>query len=353
MISEASKEHRGNSKMVPFKAERKHKLEFRLKDLRFQSIKRTDMKILKTNFRRVISDGEHRPLIKCLKKSRRSIKEFHFDTRVTNKELRSLSEGIHGLNSLQTLTISINCRKVTDEGLGYLARALKPLCYLKNLNLKFVDGNQITDAGIYKLSKGLKRLRGLRSLSLIFEQCEKIDNEALKSLGGNLKRLSGLEDLCLEFLLSTRISDLGLVNLMAGLQRLKSLRGLNLNFAYCKKITSEGLFSICRNLKTLASSLQSLKMDFSGSEIDDKGLEGLSEALKPLVCLKEINVNLSSMKISGSGFKKLAEGLKGLTCLNSICFNIYGINELTGINLSKIIEELMMIPSLPFVDVFL
>ena len=185
----------------------------------------------------------------------------------------SVSDGNCKLNSL-----NLNHNLVTDEGVKYLAKALKHNnCKLDSLNLA---DNELTNEGVKCLAEALKHSNcKLKSLNLAGN--ESVTDEGVKYLAEALK-----DSNC----------------------KLKSLNLAGNEF------TDEGVKNLAEALKHSNCKLNSLKL--TGNELTDEGVKYLAEALKDGDCeLKSLD--LACNKLTDGGVKRLAKALKDCK-LNSL-----------------------------------
>ena len=206
--------------------------------------------------------------------------------------------------------------KITDEGVKYLADALKDTnCKLNSLSL---SKNEITDKGVKYLADALKdRNCKLKSLSLfennkIWRKTKKITDEGVKYLAEALKD-GDCKLNCLDLSESNATAE-GLKYLAEALK--DSTCKLNSLHLSGENVTDEGVKYLAEALKDSYCKLNSLHL--SGKNATAEGVKYLAEALKDSNC-KLNNLRLSGENVTDEGVKYLAEALKDSYCkLNSL-----------------------------------
>ena len=212
----------------------------------------------------------------------------------------SVSDGKCKLNSL-----NLNHNLVTDEGVKYLAKALKHNnCKLDSLNLA---DNELTNEGVKCLAEALKHSNcKLKSLNLAGN--ESVTDEGVKYLAEALKdcKLNSL------ILWQNNVTDKGVKYLAEALKDSNcKLKSLNLAG---NEFTDEGVKNLAEALKHSNCKLNSLNL--TGNEFTDEGVKYLAEALKDGDCeLKSLD--LACNKLTDAGVKRLAKALKDCK-LNSL-----------------------------------
>ena len=223
----------------------------------------------------------------------------------------SVSDGNCKLSSL-----NLGYDFVTDEGVKYLAEALKHSnCKLNSLNLAF---NELTKEGAKYLAEALKHSNcKLNSLNLAHNELTK---EGVKYLAEALKhsncKLNSLN------LADNEFTDGGVKYLAEALKHSNcQLHSLNLAR---NTLTNEEVKCLAEALKHSNCKLNSL--DLWQNKITEEGVNYLAEALKHSYC--ELNsLYLHYNELSDGGAKYLAEALKHNNCkLNSLYLSD---NELT------------------------
>ena len=212
----------------------------------------------------------------------------------------SVSDGNCKLNSL-----NLNHNLVTDEGVKYLAKALKHNnCKLDSLNLA---DNELTNEGVKCLAEALKDSNcTLSSLNLAGN--ESVTDEGVKYLAEALKdcKLNSL------ILWKNNVTDEGVKYLAEALKDSNcKLKTLNLAG---NEFTDEGVKNLAEALKHSNCKLNSLNL--TGNEFTDEGVKYLAEALKEGDCELE-SLDLACNKLTDKGVKCLAEALKDCK-LNSL-----------------------------------
>ena len=209
----------------------------------------------------------------------------------------SVSDGNCKLSSL-----NLNHNLVTDEGVKYLAKALKHNnCKLDSLNLA---DNELTNEGVQCLAEALKDSNcTLSSLNLAGN--ESVTDEGVKYLAEALKdcKLNSL------ILSKNNVTDEGVKYLAEALKDSNcKLKTLNLAG---NEFTDEGVKNLAEALKDSNCKLNSLNL--TGNEFTDEGVKYLAEALKEGDCELE-SLDLACNKLTDEGVKYLAEALKHSNC---------------------------------------
>ena len=225
---------------------------------------------------------------------------------VTDEGVKYLAKALkHNNCKLDSLNLADN--ELTNEGVKCLAEALKDSnCTLSSLNLA---GNEsVTDEGVKYLAEALKDCK-LNSLILwknnVTDEGVKYLAEALKDSNCKLKTLN---------LAGNEFTDEGVKNLAEALKDSNcKLNSLNLTG---NEFTDEGVKYLAEALKEGDCELESL--DLTCNELTDKGVKYLAEALKHSNC-KLKSLNLWQNNVTEEGVKSLAEALKNTDCkLNSL-----------------------------------
>ena len=272
----------------------------------------------------LVTDEGVKYLAKALKHNNCKLDSLNLaDNELTNEGVKCLAEALKDSNcTLSSLNLARN-ESVTDEGVKYLAEALKD-CKLNSLILW---QNSVTDKGVKYLAEALKDSNcKLKSLNLAGNEFtdEGVKNlaEALKHSNCNLNSLN---------LTGNEFADEGVKYLAEALKdgdcELKSLD------LACNKLTDGGV-------KRLAKALKDCKLNsliLWQNNVTDKGVKYLAKALKDSNC-KLKSLNLWQNNVTDKGVKYLAKALKNSNCkLNSL--NLAGI-ELTDNGLKYLAEAL-------------
>ena len=272
----------------------------------------------------LVTDEGVKYLAKALKHNNCKLDSLNLaDNELTNEGVKCLAEALKDSNcTLSSLNLARN-ESVTDEGVKYLAEALKD-CKLNSLILW---QNNVTDKGVKYLAEALKDSNcKLKSLNLAGNEFtdEGVKNlaEALKHSNCNLNSLN---------LTGNEFADEGVKYLAEALKdgdcELKSLD------LACNKLTDAGV-------KRLAKALKDCKLNsliLWQNNVTDKGVKYLAKALKDSNC-KLKSLNLWQNNVTDKGVKYLAKALKNSNCkLNSL--NLAGI-ELTDNGLKYLAEAL-------------
>ena len=272
----------------------------------------------------LVTDEGVKYLAKALKHNNCKLDSLnHADNELTNEGVKCLAEALkHSNCKLKSLNLAGN-ESVTDEGVKYLAEALKD-CKLNSLILW---QNNVTDKGVKYLAEALKDSNcKLKSLNLAGNE---FTDEGVKNLAEALKhsncKLNSLN------LTGNEFTDEGVKYLAEALKdgdcELKSLD------LACNKLTDAGV-------KRLAKALKDCKLNsliLWQNNLTDKGVKYLAKALKDSNC-KLKSLNLWQNNVTEEGVKSLAEALKNSNCkLNSL--NLAG-NEFTDNGLKYLAEAL-------------
>ena len=244
------------------------------------------------------------------------------DNNVTDEGAKCFAEALkHSNCKLKSLDLWRN--NVTDEGAKCLAEALKHSnCKLKNLHL---GANNVTDEGAKCLAEALKhRNCELNSLTLaqnvVTDKGAKCLAEVLKHSNCKLKGL---------YLWQNNVTDEGAKCLAEALKHSNcKLNSLNLGVNH---VTDEGAKCLAEALKHSNCKLNSLTL--AQNYVTDEGAKCLAEALKHSNC-KLKSLDLFKNNVTDEGAKCLAEALKHSNCkLNRLYL---ANNKLTdgGINYS-------------------
>ena len=248
-------------------------------------------------------------LAEALKESNCKLKSLNLWTNnVTDKGVKCLAETLKDSNcKLNSLCVSKN--GITDKGAKCLAEALKHSnCKLNSLNLW---QNNVTDEGVKYLAHALKD-SNCKQYSLNLAENNSTD-EGAKCLAEAIKdsncKLTSLD------LSGNDVTDEGVKYLAEALKycnsKLNSLSGLADN-----ELTDEGVKYLAKALKDSNCKLNSLTL--VSTKLTDGGVKYLAEALKDSNC-KLNNLRLVSTKLFDGGVKYLAEALKHSNCkLNSL-----------------------------------
>ena len=272
----------------------------------------------------LVTDEGVKYLAKALKHNNCKLDSLNLaDNELTNEGVKCLAEALkHSNCKLKSLNLAGN-ESVTDEGVKYLAEALKD-CKLNSLILW---QNNVTDKGVKYLAEALKDSNcKLKSLNLAGNE---FTDEGVKNLAEALKhsncKLNSLN------LTGNEFTDEGVKYLAEALKDGdRELKSLDLA---CNKLTDAGV-------KRLAKALKDCKLNsliLWQNNLTDKGVKYLAKALKDSNC-KLKSLNLWQNNVTEEGVKSLAEALKNSNCkLNSL--NLAG-NEFTDNGLKYLAEAL-------------
>ena len=257
----------------------------------------------------LVTDEGVKYLAKALKHNNCKLDSLNLaDNELTNEGVKCLAEALKDSNCTLS-SLNLNHNLVTDEGVESLAEALKNSnCKLNSLNLW---QNNVTEEGVKKLAEALKDSDcKLNSLNLAGN--ESVTDEGVKNLAEALKhsncKLNTLN------LTGNEFTDEGVKNLAEALKHSNcKLNSLNLA---CNKLTDEGVKCLAEALKHSNCKLNSLIL--WQNNITDEGVQYLAEALKDSNC-KLKSLNLWQNNLTEEGVKSLAEALKNSDCkLNSL-----------------------------------
>ena len=212
---------------------------------------------------------------------------------------------------LRSLNLSRN--KITDDGVKYLADALKDSnCKINSLNL---SENKITEKGVKYLADALKdsncKLNSLNLASNVTAEGVKYLADALKDSNCKLNSLHLPAD---NFWKKTNVTDEGVKYLAEALKH-NNCKLNSLNLAH-NKLTDEGVKYLAEALKHSNCKLNSLNI--ARNKLTDEKAKYLAEALEHTNC-KLNSLKLPHNKLTDEGAKCLAEALKHSNCkLNSL-----------------------------------
>jgi len=138
-----------------------------------------------------------------------------------------------------------------------------------------------------------------------------------------------------------RITDSGLKDLSEGLKRLVSLKNVNLNFQCCFQISHRGLVSIIEALKTIVP-FQTLNLNLVGcTRITEKSLKKIMKGLSQLVSLTSMGLDFSRCKvINDESMKSIVECLNMLVSLQTISLSVKNCKEITDDGVKSMSENL-------------
>ena len=280
----------------------------------------------------IVTDEGVKYLAKALKHSNCKLHDLNLTgDEFTDEGVKYLAEALkHSNCKLHDLNLTGN--KITDEGVKYLAEALKHSnCKLHDLNL---TGNKITDEGVKYLAEALKDSNTkLHHLNLTGNKFTNVQNVGVKYLAEALKdsncKLSSLDLACNKF------TDEGVKYLAEALNDSNcKLTSLNVT---CNKFTDEGVKYLAEALKDSNSPCKLSTLDLENIKLTDEGVKYLAEAVKDSNC-KLSSLDLACNKFTDEGVKYLAEALNDSNCklssLNLEC------NKLTDEGVKYLAEAL-------------
>ena len=250
----------------------------------------------------LVTDEGVKYLAKALKHNNCKLNSLNLaDNELTNEGVKCLAEVLKDSNCTLS-SLNLNHNLVTDEGVESLAEALKHSnCKLKSLNLA---GNEsVTNEGVKCLAEALKDSNcKLNSLILwqnnVTDEGVKYLAEALKDSNCKLKSLN---------LAGNEFTDEGVKNLAEALKHSnRKLNSLNLTG---NEFTDEGVKYLAEALKDGDCELKSL--DLACNKLTDEGIRCLAEALKDC---KLNSLILWQNNVTDEGVKYLAEALKDSNC---------------------------------------
>ena len=251
----------------------------------------------------IVTDEGVEYLAKALKNSNCKLNLLNLSkNNVTDEGAKCLAEALkHSDCKLNSLNLSEN--NVTYEGAECLAEALKHSdCKLNTLNL---SGNNVTYEGAECLAEALKHINcKLNSLSLAFNN---VANEGAECLAEALKHSNcKLNRLGLH---GNQLNGEGEKYLAEALKHSNcKLNNLNLSV---NNATDEGAKCLAEALKHSNCKLNRLAL--AGNELTGEGEKYLAEALKHSNC-KLKSLELSGNNVTDEGAKCLAEALKHSNC---------------------------------------
>ena len=273
---------------------------------------------------------------------------------VTDEGVEYLAEALKRSNC-KLNSIDLTNNEFADEGVKYLTEALKySNCKLNSLNLA---ERYLTSEGAKYLAEGLRDSNcKLNSLNLtttsLTEEGVKYLAEALKdcncklnslNLDGNKLTEEGVK--CLAEALRDSNCKLNRLNLAINNLTTEGVKYLAeaLKYSNCKLnslklaesyLTNEAVKYLAEGLRDSNCKLNSLKLT---TNLTDEGVKYLAEALKDCNC-KLNSLNLDSNKLTDEGVKYLAEALRDSNCkLNSL--NL-AVNNVTNEGVKYLAEAL-------------
>ncbi|KAM7448910.1 NACHT [Porites harrisoni] len=253
----------------------------------------------------LVTDEGVKYLAKALKHNNCKLDSLNLaDNELTNEGVQCLAEALKDSNCTLS-SLNLNHNLVTDEVVDGLAEALKHSnCKLKSLNL--AGKELVTDKGVQCLAEALKNSNcKLSSLNLTGNE---FTDEGVKYLAEALK--DGDSELKTLHLACNKLADEGVKCLAEALKDCK----LNSLILWQNNVTDEGVKYLAEALKDSNCKLKSLIL--ASNEFTDEGVKYLAEALKDGDCeLKTLD--LACNKLADEGVKYLAEALKDCK-LNSL-----------------------------------
>jgi hypothetical protein len=222
--------------------------------------------------------------------------------RITDTGLKEMSNAISLFKDLTSLTMILSNNQNSNEGVIYLANAIKKLTKLDYLYLDFRGGrNSITDEGFKYVFEALSHLASLNTLTIYFSgfgNHNRVTDQGITDFSNSLSIMQSISDLLLSFSEGDNfITDDGLDQLAQALSHLKQLNSFVLYLSGgFNAISDDGIAHLSKKLQTLPQ-LDSLTLDFSGGKhiITDIGIHYLSEKLAKIT-------NFRSLALHFSGF---------------------------------------------------
>lgn len=221
---------------------------------------------------------------------------------------------------------------------------LKRLAFFGKFFLNFGDCSHITASGIRSLAKVIKGLPNLQNLQLWFCDGQHLDTWALKYIWKMINGLPSLRVLDLYFSNWFGITDGVFDTMNETLKDLPLLQKLRLEFPHCKKITDNGILRVCQALKRCPS-LKTLGVSFSGChKITDHCVEHLVDCIKNMVQLRSIDLNLACCKgITDRTFSHMIKYLKTQSSLEEVnlCLEDTNVTVEGACNYDREMDELI------------
>jgi len=197
---------------------------------------------------------------------------------------------------------------------------------IKIVKIQFGGQNQsFTDDGLFYLALAIKSLRDITTLHLYFTFTN-VSNKGVQFLMEAIRlgqHLSELE-MCLS---STKIEDISLLYISQALYTQPNLDKLVLRIESNLKITEKGFYYLFEGLKYLKSCKEvNLSLVADGMNFNDQNLVDLGDAFTGLYYLNKITLTFHGAKISDSGLRAFGSKIKNVYSLKSINLSIYNSN---------------------------
>ena len=216
---------------------------------------------------------------------------LNLENMITKASIKSLSEAVQALTSLESLTLYFSSAPINDMDMKFFSNALKSLAFLKNLTLDFQYCKQISNKAFGDLSEAICHLNSLEKLDLTFRKCGGVSSEGLKSLSGGLKFLNNLKSLLLTLYTgpNNEIQSTGIAALSEGLKGKQSLKELSISLRHSNRIDFD-VVALSEALKYL-SKVESFSIDiYKSTEVTEKSFDALCTSLKHLKMLSSLSL---------------------------------------------------------------
>lgn len=246
--------------------------------------------------------------------------------------LGMLASGMRELRSLERLSLDVSkCSDLHD--LVELGSSLSALCSLRHLwlNMEYCQG--VTCVG--PLAKGIASLSRLEQLALNLRSCSSLTSVA--GLARSLGAMLGLKIFRLNVDSCSQIPDLDL--LAEAMRLMPSLEHLEFSASH-SPVTSLEVFGHALRARP---SINTLRLNFSGSSSLSGGTKALADGLARLHGLRRLDLLLSASPLLPD-IPELRRGLAALVSLQDLCLRAAGCKLLT--NLADIAEGLAALVSL-------
>lgn len=196
------------------------------------------------------------------------------------------------------------CKHITVDALEEFFGKLKELKKLKELLFYFYEVNSLQDNAIRILAKELSNMKDLRKLVLKIGMCKKLTKKSMIDLSGAISKLPRLKHLYLNCHAMLFKSDV-IKNVATAIKQKASLETLILNFEECKNISEKGIADLSESLKDIFS-LKNIELNFTSCQTTDGALIALNKALSSLKKLKNLSLNMrNSDKLSDAAVEHL------------------------------------------------
>jgi len=220
---------------------------------------------------------------------------------IISKEILQRAEKIKILK----IQFSLN-QSFTDEGLTYLALAIRSLPKLTSLSLYLTETN-VSDKGVQRLMEAIRGNQNLCGIEIGLSET-KINDSSLLYIAQTLYIQNNIYLFNFGIQCNPIITEKGFNYLFDGLKCLKKCKEMNLMLAARGMSFNDKNFKDLGKAFTSLDKIEKLVLAFHNCQISDSGLKAFGGIIKKVNSLKFLDLSIHNSKATFEGWRSFREG---------------------------------------------